>query len=139
MCPWPDHTLPCLLLPSLQPSHHLLCPFPIHTQTHQRAISVDHCPVSRLPVAFNAHGVRPPIPVLRGWGGQGVAYPTLLLLLPFAPGTISRLVAVPRATILGEPLERYLVHMAEWAVVMRWLHGALGRWLRWWLCNGILL
>jgi hypothetical protein len=62
----------------------------------------------------------------------------MLLLLPLAPGTNSRLVAVPRAAILGELLERYLVHVTVWAVVMRWLRGVLGWWLCWWLCDGIL-
>src|SRR5262249_10126785 len=61
-----------------------------------------------------------------------------LLALALAPGAISRLVAVPRAPISGELLERYLVDMAVWALITWRLFGGLRWWLRRWLCHGVL-
>jgi len=37
----------------LQPPHHFLCAFPIHAQTHPRAICVNHCPVA--PILPDGH------------------------------------------------------------------------------------
>jgi hypothetical protein len=39
----------------------------VYAQAHERAITINNCPVSGVAVAFNAHGIRPPILTLPGW------------------------------------------------------------------------
>src|SRR5262249_55626293 len=85
-----------------------------------------------LPSDFSAHlqtQKKPPGP-LRTWGNR---------LLAFTPGATRSLVAVPRAAVLGELLKRDLVHLTVGTLVLCWLCGALGWWLRWWLRCRILL
>ena len=105
----------------------------VHAQTHQRANSVDHSPVMRVTVAFNAHGVRPPILVLPGWAGQGVTCPTLLPLPATTPLTVGEFVRVPHLTIALIPLQQSVVYATVWAVLICRLSHTLRRWLRGWL------
>jgi hypothetical protein len=86
------------------------------------------CHRSRTPIGL-VNGRRPPILALSGWAGQGVAYPTLCLLLAPTPLAIGELVRVPDLAVALIPLQDGFVCVTVWAVIVC----VLRRTLRWWL------
>ena len=81
----------------------------------------------------------PSLMCAEGWVEQGLCSTPALSLLPSTPGAIWLFVTVPRATVLGELLERYLVYVTVWAVIRDSRARAVCWGLCGWLCNSILL
>src|SRR5262249_41656220 len=112
------------------------CTTSITPLQYQRATSVDHSPVARVPVACNAHGVCSHPSGVR-MGRAGSPYPTLCALLATTPLTVGEFVRVPHVAVALISLEHGVVGVTVGAVLVGRWHRARRWWRRGWLCGSL--